>query len=144
MDSLVTEEVKKRIDNLLGKVSSRMFVTFCRVLFSKPEGTDTSQNTKNLGGWIDYNIMGYFAGIIVRSQLKGHQIYIGLLFDYNALFFKQILIFRLLMLNLRSSSLIIWKNQLSSETAATLCHTGMCLFALFFLMRTMLKLSIME
>lgn len=41
MDSLVTDEVKKRIDNLLGRASSRMFVTFCRVLFSKPGGIDT-------------------------------------------------------------------------------------------------------
>lgn len=31
--------------------------------------------------------MGYFAGVIVRNVLKGHQIYLGLLFDYNVTFF---------------------------------------------------------
>ena len=63
-----------------------MFVTFCRVLFSRPGGIDTLQNPKNLDGWIDYNIMGYFAGIVIRSKVNDHNIYIGLLFDYNVLF----------------------------------------------------------
>lgn len=87
MDSLVTLEVKRRIDNLLGKASSQMFVTFCRVLFSSPDGMNTLKSIRNLGVWIDYNIMGYFAGVIVRNVLKGHQIYLGLLFDYNVVFF---------------------------------------------------------
>lgn len=35
--SLVTAEVKKRIEGLLGKKTSYLFVCFCRVLYSKKD-----------------------------------------------------------------------------------------------------------
>ena len=82
MDSLVSSEVGERIDGLLGRKSSRLFVCFCRVLYARKNGK-IALIMITIGTWIDSNMMGFFTVVTVRGIVRDSSIYSGLLFDYN-------------------------------------------------------------
>ena len=84
MDSLVSSEVGERIDGLLGRKSSRLFVCFCRVLYARKNGK-IALIMITIGTWIDSNMMGFFTVVTVRGIVRDSSIYSGLLFDYNVI-----------------------------------------------------------